>query len=320
MATVQRRRTLVNPARRKRKLSPKQIAIFGTKRQKAALRGKRKRHKPAVRRNAGMGSARKSKKYAKRHGNKIVTASELGSYYKSKARRTKSRRRAAKRNPGGIVEVALLNPAPKRRKTVARRRRKAVSNPRRRRATTHRRRRTNPVARVHHRRRRRAVASRRVSRRRIRRNPSVGGGGLGNLVTSAAYAIAGAVGSKLLTQAVLGTSNTGIMGYGGNLVAAFALGKGVGMFTKNKNAQNAIILGGVIQTVLRIVIDKTPFGAQLSNIGMGDYMAQNYLTPQRVTDGLNSAALQPPVVPMAAGRRAAGAMSGIGRGLVGGRR
>lgn len=120
-----------------------------------------------------------------------------------------------------------------------------------------------------------------VSKRKYRGNPG-GASALPSLVTSAAYAIAGAVGSKVLTQAVLGTSNTGFVGYGANLVAAFAIGKGVGMFLKNRNAENALILGGVIQTLLRVIVDNTSLGKQLSLNGMGDYLAQDFLTPQRL--------------------------------------
>lgn len=303
MATVKRRITLVNPARRKRKLSPKQVAIFGTKRQKAALKASRSRkRRPSAKRHAPArkNPVRRTKSAAPRRTRRAAPR-----------RRTKPRK-----NTGGIIEMALANPAPKRRNKVARRKRRTNSTSRRRRASTHRRRRSNPVmaAPRRHRRRRSSGVARKGRRRSIRRNP--GSGGLGNLVTSAAYAIAGAVGSKLLTQAVLGSSNTGVMGYGGNLVAAFALGKGIGMFTRNKQAQNAVILGGVIQTVLRIAIDKTPFGSRLQNIGMGDYQVQNYLSPQTVIDGLHSAAINPPVMPAVAMPR--GAMAGIGRGLLGG--
>ena len=206
---------------------------------------------------------------------------------------------------------------------MARRKKRTTSRRRAAAAPRRRRRRTNPV-RATHRRRRRSVAAaaprrrrrssarRNPSVRRRRRNPSVSTGRVGGYVTTAAWAIGGAVGSKLLTQAVLGSSNTGWMGYGGNLAAAFALGTGVKMFLRNQAAGNAVILGGVIQTLLRVLIDKTPFGAKVQNLGMGDYMAQNFLAPQRVVDGLNSAQLVPPVMPMVAA-------NGKGMGVYGGR-
>ena len=130
---------------------------------------------------------------------------------------------------------------------------------------------------------------------------------MGNLFTTAAWAIGGGVGTSLLTQAVLQGKNTGWLGYGANLGVAFILGAGIKMFMRNSHAGNAVILGGVISTVMRVLIDQTPFGDTVKKFGVGDYMAQNYLTPQRVVDGLNSAALVPPVVPMVA---PAGGMSG----------
>ena len=66
MAVQVRSRRLVNPAKRnsanrkKRKLSPKQIAIFGTPRQKAALRASKSR-----KRNGGKNSLRQLKKRLK---------------------------------------------------------------------------------------------------------------------------------------------------------------------------------------------------------------------------------------------------------------
>jgi hypothetical protein len=285
MAEVQRKRTLVNPAKRrrknkaKRKLSPKQIAIFGSKRQKAALKASRKR---------------KRKNTARRANPKKT----------SRPRRT-ARRRRAKRNPGGILEVAL-NPARRRTKSVAKpKRRKKRSNARRRRT-----RRTNsaPVTRRH----RRRSAKRTNRRRHHRRNPSMGG--VTNLVTSAAYAIAGAVGSKYLTQMVLGASNTGYVGYAANLAAAFVGGKVVGMFTRNKVAENSVILGGVIMTLLRFLSDQTPLGSTLQAAGLSDYEASTFLTPARYVDAAKSA-----VVDIPTALRATVAMTPAGAGTPAGR-
>lgn len=318
MAEFTRRTVLANPAParrktksnssspRRRKFSAAQIAAgFGGKRRKAASRT----HKP--RNNA---KARRANPTTKR---RVVSANRTRTVV---APRRPARRKASRRNPGDIITLALANPTPaasKGKSTMARSRKRSAS-PRRRRAAAPRRRRrrvsANPVARVHRRRtrrrrsnpvaaaprRRRRTSVRRSTRRRsTRRNPSIGGGAMSGLVTQAAWAIGGAVGSKLLTQAVLGSSNTGWMGYGGNIAAAFALSTATKMLLKNSAAGNAVLLGGMIQTLLRVLIDKTPFGAKVSNIGMGDYMAQNFLTPQRVVDGLHSAQLQPPVMPVA---------------------
>lgn len=137
------------------------------------------------------------------------------------------------------------------------------------------------------------------------------------MLTTALWAIGGAAGSKFLTQAVLGAKNEGWLGYGANLASAFLLGQGVSMFMKNKQAGNAVILGGVIQTVLRVLVDKTPLGERLSKLGMGDYQLQGFLTPQRLQNGLRSAAIEYPAqlgaafpAPAVAG---AGGMRGLGR-------
>lgn len=145
-------------------------------------------------------------------------------------------------------------------------------------------------------------------------------GGVTSMVTSAAYAIAGAVGSKYLTQMVLGASNTGYVGYAANLAAAFVGGKVVGMFTKNKQAENAVILGGVIMTLLRFLSDQTPLGAALSSAGLSDYEASTFLTPARYVDASKSAVVDIPtalrttvaMTPAAPGSAAARARSGAG--------
>lgn len=306
MAEFTRRTVLANPSRprrkakssspKRRKLTPAQIAAgFGGKRRKSAARGA-KSHRPASKRRNPTTKSPRRKPSTRR----VATSPR------------KARRRS---NPGDIITLALANPAPaatKGKKSTMARRKKRSSVTRRRRSTT-RRRRSNPVQVAHRRRtrrrsvataprrRRRSTARRNPSIRRRRRNPSVGGvrSGMSGFMVQGLWAIGGAAGSKMLTQMVLGSSNTGVMGYGGNLAAAFVLGTGVKMVLKNQAAGNAVILGGVIQTLLRVLIDKTPFGAKVSNLGMGDYMAQNFLTPQRLVDGLNSAQIAPPVMPQA---------------------
>ncbi len=303
MAEVQRKRTLVNGARhRKRnpkKMTAKQIRFFGTKRQRAALKNshKRKRRKNVARRKAPRRNAAPRRLRATR-----------------RATRPKRRRRARRRNPGGIVEVAL-NPAPKRRKMArTRKRRKNRSTSRRR--NYRRRRRTNPTPVTHRRRRRRSTGRRRTNRRHARRNPSMGG--VSNLIVSAAYAIGGAVGSKYLTQMVLGASNVGYVGYAANIAAAFVAGKAVGMFTHNKQAESSVILGGVIMAVIRFLSDQTPLGTTLSQYGLGDYEASTWLSPARYVNGATSAvvdlptALMPKAIP--AGKGGMAGMRGLGSG------
>ena len=56
-------------------------------------------------------------------------------------------------------------------------------------------------------------------RPRYRRNAGTfSGSGIGSIVTNAVFVIAGALGSKLLTQMVLGANNVGLIGYAGNAI------------------------------------------------------------------------------------------------------
>ncbi len=265
MAVTQRRKTLVNPARknagrRKRKLTAKQIAAgFGGKRRQSAA--KHRRRKPAVKVN------RARRKPAAR------TNRSRRAHVVHHRRRRSVARRATRANLGKIISFSL----PKESSGMA-----TTKRNRSRKATTHHR-------------RRRPIKANRGHRRRSHRNPSMGD--LTGLVTSAVFTVAGAVGSKYLTQMVLTTSNTGIMGYLGNLVSAFLLSWGVKAFMKNDKAAGAVLAGGMVQVVLRLINDYTPFGQYTSQLGMGDYgignyMPQNFLTPQRLTNGLFSANLQ----------------------------
>lgn len=151
--------------------------------------------------------------------------------------------------------------------------------------------------------------------RRRRRNPALGG--ITPFVTGAAWAIGGGVGTRMITQAVLGNQNQGWLGYGGNLLAAFALGAAAQMATRNRSTRNFVILGGVIATLQRVLTDMTPIGKRLALSGMGDYMVQGFLTPQRLVNGLHSAQIEyPPQVrpPVVVQTNAAGeGMRGLGR-------
>jgi len=148
----------------------------------------------------------------------------------------------------------------------------------------HHRRATHNTRRKHH--------ARRNGRRRMHRNPF--GGGWSQEITNALFVIAGAVGSKLGAQLVLGTNNTGVMGYAGNLAVGGALALGTKAVLKNGKAAAAIFSGAVVEVVLRVISDYTPFGSYVSGLGMGDYFASNWVQPQRYVDALNSAQVQIP--------------------------
>lgn len=137
---------------------------------------------------------------------------------------------------------------------------------------------------------------RRSNRRRggHRRNAGMFSGGVGGILTNAVFVIAGALGSKLLTQMVLGTNNTGMIGYAGNAVAGFGLWFLAAKVLKNTEGAKGIISGTAVQLVLRLINDYTPFGQYVSQLGMGDYQAQAFVTPQVLVDPYNSARIKIP--------------------------
>lgn len=108
------------------------------------------------------------------------------------------------------------------------------------------------------------------------------------------YTLGGLLGSKYAAQMVLGSSNTGVVGYAGNLVAGGLLAAGVNFGLKNKKGAQAVFVGSVIEVIVRLLNDYTPYGSYVSGLGMGDYLASNWVSPQRYTDALNSANVQIP--------------------------
>lgn len=179
------------------------------------------------------------------------------------ARRT-ARRAAPKRrrkNLAGIggVLTYMANP----------RRRKRSSNKARRRVVRHRARsRTAPMRRrsrrSNPRRRRNATIVMRNRHHRRRRNPGFGGGlfgNLGGLAIDSAFAIGGGVTTRTLPQLVLPNQNSGVMGYGLNILAAVGGSAAITKFTKNARYGGMFLLGGIVMTFGRVVDDI--FGTQL---------------------------------------------------------
>ena len=167
-------------------------------------------------------------------------------------------------------------------------------------------------------------------RHHYRRNLGGGaGGGLTQLVTNAVFVIVGALGSKLGAQAVLGSNNTGIIGYVGNAAIGAALWLLTEKVMKNRAAASGVIAGTVVQILLRAINDFTPFGSYVQQLGMGDYQVQSFVTPQVLVDPWNSAQVAIPngwaptmvAPPAAAGAPAGGpGMSGYADNLYGGGR
>lgn len=173
-----------------------------------------------------------------------------------------------------MPKIRLYNPfrkrSTKRRVRVKARRRKSntggtltfMANPKRRHrrhnARVHRRRRrSNPLfgARRHRHHVRRARARRSNPRiRRFRRRSNPFGGRVGGVAVQALWAIGGGVLTRSLPQAILGTANTGIMGYAANLATAFASSWAAGRFA-SAGAGDAVLLGGIVMTAGRVIED-----------------------------------------------------------------
>jgi len=128
--------------------------------------------------------------------------------------------------------------------------------------------------------------------RRTHHNPGMGA--LGPLVTNAVFVIVGALGSKLGAQAVLGAKNVGLIGYAGNAAAGGILWFITEKVMKNRAASTGVIAGTIVQIVLRILNDYTPFGAYVAQLGMGDYQMQSFVTPQVLVDPMRNAEVSIP--------------------------
>lgn len=201
-----------------------------------------------------------------------------GSRYKSQAAGG-SRKRS---NPGHILAFTLGNPAESRRGMAKAKKyvRKSAKKSHHAGGAAKKRYARNP-GKMHYRRRK-------VS------NPGGMSTNVGELVTSAVFVILGALGSKLAAQAVLGTKNTGIMGYAGNAAAGAALWFITEKLMRNRSASAGVISGTIVQILLRVINDYTPFGSYVAQLGMGDYQMQSFVTPQVLVDPLNSAQIQVP--------------------------
>ena len=261
MATVIRERRLVNPARgpeKKRKLSEKQILFFGSAQQRAALKRKKAAKRAAAKAvNPGRIMTLKVANPAKKKNKGVLTMATS----KRPNKGAKSRAKAKKSNPSVIVispKMAHAARSTKKKRNPARHSKKR-----------------NPA------------------RKGKRRNPAISANPIG-AVGSVLISVGGAVGTKLLTQLALGARNTGIVGYVGNGVVGVGLYLIATKLLKSKTAGQAIIAGTTLQMVLRGITDFTPFGSVVKNLGMGDYQASSFLTPQAYVDPRKSAEIALP--------------------------
>jgi len=126
---------------------------------------------------------------------------------------------------------------------------------------------------------RRRRYTRHYHRRGYRRNP----GSMGNitqLFIDAGWTAVGGVGSRFLTSFALGSSNTGILGYGGNLIAGLLISFGLRSGLKNPSAANYALVGTFLGIIFRVIQDFTPFGQYASLSGLGDFMTTAFWTPR----------------------------------------
>src|SRR5579885_1429092 len=136
--------------------------------------------------------------------------------------------RKKKRNWGGGELLVMSNPKKKRSRRKSYRRSKAA-------------RAANPF-------RPRRVKS---YRRRSHRNPSIAGFSSNEVLKLALGAAGGSIGTRFITQAVLGDKNSGAMGYGASAATALALAYGAGKFF-GKDVANGVIAGGLSAILIRI--------------------------------------------------------------------
>lgn len=287
MATAERETVVVNPARKGGKMTLKQRLHFGTKRQRAAAK-------------ASIRAKRSNPARAHRKRTKPKSSQKRSN---PRHRRNTTRAKAKRRtNPGAIY--ALVNPATKGHKKVATHKRKHTSKRRHSVAGKQR----NP-GRVHH-----------------RRNPGMLGGPK-EWLSLGGGAVVGGLGATSLPQMILGTSNTGAMGYVGTVAATGILAfLGNMAFKTNKALVMGIIAGGTGALIRRIIGDYSLAGqytAQITGMqGMGDYLASDFLTPQTLSNGLQNAQLNKPSwgnIPAPAPAAVAVHGAGVGMGNLYGR-
>jgi len=285
MAYTEQETIVANPARKGR-MTLKQKLHFGSKRQRAAAKKalSRKRKKSHAKANRARHRKRsvpraKAKHRVNASHRRRATANRAKPKRKTSHRvRSKKRSSRGRRNPGEIISIygaAAGNPARKGRKKMAatkRKRRHTSSNRARRNAGTR-----------HHK------PKRSHNRGHRRRNP-----GMTGIVAEALATGVGLFGSQFIAQMVLGSNNTGIMGYAANGIAGGLLAGAASMVRATQRLAPYVIVGTVLEILYRIIVDNSLLGQYTSQLGMGDYMASNWVTPQRLPDALHNAQIQIP--------------------------
>lgn len=334
--TVLKKRRLVNPGRR-RKMTAKQIKYFGTSRQKAALKHRRRNAGPkswrrtvkrvkTARRTGGMKdwnfpsrqkAVWKSHRKAGNRGSAVSRAESAAkraiSSVESAAKKalgsvTRGVNRGGRRkNVGEILTVVPAGNPGRRRKSMSR--------------TANRRRHTNRGRRPNYRRANPKVVVRYRNRRhnrahhRRRRNPDFLQGNAGAVVG----VLGGALLTKTITSFLPATFTSGVMGYVATGAVAVGSGQLVGRMMKDRRLGNMVTLGGLLILGLQLLGQfvpglQLPFGLTSGTSGMGLLTSSNFYVPQVNMPGsmasfVTPAGIPAPVVMPATGMRGLGAMN-----------
>lgn len=135
------------------------------------------------------------------------------------------------------------------------------------------------------------------SMHRRRSNPGMLTGAT-SILKDGFYALVGLVVSRQLPQMVLGTKNTGVIGYAANFAATLVAAM-VGAKFLGKEAGKMIGVGGGIYTVNRVIQDQfSPIGQVLSLSGIGDYTALGDIQPGYFPLPVPTDAQGRPIIPM----------------------
>lgn len=167
------------------------------------------------------------------------------------------RKKSRNKNPNALALLGHFNPHKEKRM-----KRKAKRSGTKRSSTHRKARRPNPFG----------GARKRHARRR--RNPSpMSMSGTSSILKGGFYALVGLVIARQLPQMVLGARNTGVIGYGSNLLAT-VIAAMVGTKFLGPDAGKYIAVGGGVYVVNRALTDNlSPVGKVLSLSGIGDHNA-----------------------------------------------
>jgi hypothetical protein len=154
-----------------------------------------------------------------------------------------------------------------------------------------------------------------MNRRGRRRNPGGTFGSPMDWLSLGAGAIGGGLGATSLPQLVLGSNNSGPVGYLAMAASTAILAVAAHMlFKRNIMLTSGVIAGGTGALIKRIIGDYTPLGQYLGTSGMGDYLTNfNFPVPQIIGGNGNTSLGTPGSIPVSVAGAGMSSMSLIGR-------